>query len=358
MSLFLVYVMLVHEMLHTKLASSEPKKWLLLAVIITAIALTINSAYTSNQELVTPDPEEIFQEVEPAVAVPPQEVPKSQEVTLVFGGDLQFDRFIRQRAAVMGGYDKLFEGFETLSQSADGFVANLEGPITDFDSISSGSAVGSSNNYIFTFSPEVVPVLKDLGFVLLNLGNNHILNFGAEGLAQTRATLNQAGLAHWGSVGGDSWLDDSFVEYEKNGMKFLFVNYNQFLWGDVDELLAELTRRKAALQPDFVVVYTHWGTEYQPIASEYYRALAGQFVAAGADIIIGSHPHVVQQHESINGVPVYYSLGNFVFDQYFEENVRRGLLLKVTFKKGSPITIEEQPIYLEGTGKTVLISPK
>ncbi|NCS97807.1 MAG: CapA family protein, partial [Candidatus Pacebacteria bacterium] len=84
----------------------------------------------------------------------------------------------------------------------------------------------------------------------------------------------------------------------------------------------------------------------------------GQFVAAGADIIIGSHPHVVQQHESINGVPVYYSLGNFVFDQYFEENVRRGLLLKVTFKKGSPITIEEQPIYLEGTGKTVLISPK
>lgn len=348
--------------MHAKFAAQEPKKYLVFLILAFAIFLLIFSIRQSvllqeqstaqDENLLVAPVEQDVQQPQKLEVTPTPHV--DNQVTFLFGGDLQFDRHIRQKAAEHGGYEALFVGFEDLFASVDGVIANLEGPVTDFDSVSVGSAVGSQNNFLFTFSPEVVPVLKKLGFTLLNIGNNHILNFGPEGLAQTRAYLSNGGIAYWGSVGGDTWLEDSFIEYEVKNTSFLFVNYNQFLWGDVDELLAEMTRKKAQLQPDFVVVYTHWGTEYQTVASQFYQDLARRFVAAGADMVIGSHPHVVQQSEVITGAPVYYSLGNFVFDQYFEDAVRRGLLLKVQFKKGSPIRVEELPIYLESTGKTVL----
>lgn len=347
--------------MHAKFAAEEPKKFLLFLMLVFAMGIlffSVRQSVLDGKRKVVERAESV--DVATSLAVPDVSTDPAvnNEVTLLFGGDLQFDRYIRQQAAVHGGYESLFVGFEELFSSVDGIVANLEGPVTDFDSVSVGSAIGSRNNFLFTFSPEILPVLKKLGFVLLNLGNNHILNFGPEGLAQTYSYLENSEISYWGSVGGDTWLEDSFITYEENGITFLFVNYNQFLWGDVDELLAEVTRKKAELQPDFVVVYTHWGTEYQTTASEYYQELARRFVAAGADMIIGSHPHVIQQSEVIDGAPVYYSLGNFVFDQYFEDVVRRGLLLKVTFlKETHEIEVEEVPIFLESTGKTMLSLP-
>lgn len=354
----------VHIMRHTKLASVEPKKWVLALLLVIAVGILILSLWQSFLTSSSPSLlEEMPEEQVDTLEVIPTEVADESvhgqdgEVTFVFGGDLQFDRYIRTQAKLLGGYDQLFTEISSVFTESDGVIANLEGPVTSFESVSVGSAVGSHNNYLFTFSSEVIPVLEKNNFVLVNIGNNHIRNFGEEGVEQTMQFFESSPVKAWGSVGGETWLDDSFVVHEQGGLRFLFVNYNEFLWGDVDELIAEVPIRKAASQADFVVLYTHWGVEYQTLAGEYYRELARRFVAAGADMIVGSHPHVVQQHETIGGAPVYYSLGNFVFDQYFEQAVRQGLLLKATFKKSSPITVEEVPIYLEGTGKTVLILP-
>lgn len=354
----------VQKMRHTKLASVEPKKWVLALLLVIAAGIVLVSVW---QSFLTPSsaplPADISEEQTDTPKVIPEdpesrEYSEDEEVTFMFGGDLQFDRYIRTQAIVLGGYDQILVDVSGILKESDGVIANLEGPVTTFDSVSVGSAVGSTNNYLFTFSPEVIPVLENNNFALVNIGNNHIRNFGEEGVEQTLQFFEDSTVRAWGSVGGETWLEDSFVEVEKNGLRFLFVNYNEFLWGDVDELIAEISARKAASQADFVVLYTHWGVEYQPLAGEYYRELARRFVAAGVDMVVGSHPHVVQQSEKVGGAPVYYSLGNFVFDQYFEQAVRQGLLLKATFKKGSPIMVEEVPIYLEGTGKTVLISPK
>ena len=326
-------------------------------MLFVALFLVIRAAWgEKNQDSVQ------FEEVvpPPISSALPSSVPSpapvaSTQLTLLFGGDLQFDRHIRQQAQKNGGYAFIFEELTATFAATDGVVANLEGPVTTFDSISAGSAVGSPANFLFTFSPDVLPVLTDNNFVAVNLGNNHILNFGQEGLEQTYTFLNNANLAYWGDVGGSTWLQDSFFLHEQEGVRLLLVNYNQFLGGSVEELLAEMPKQVAATNPDFVVVYPHWGVEYQTTAGPYYQDLARQFVAAGADLIIGTHPHVVQQSEVIDGVPVYYSLGNFVFDQYFEPAVQRGLLLRITFTKGSPeLHITEIPIALKTTGATVL----
>ncbi len=345
-------------MLYNKIANSQPKYWLIVGIFACAALMISISVY---QELYA-EPNAVSVPLTGESVVPsPSATSIAQpsegaDVTLLFGGDMQFDRYIRQQVEFHGSYAHLLDRpLRQVLAESDGAIANLEGPITDFDSVSIGSAIGSKNNYLFTFSPEVASTLRDLHFLAVNLGNNHILNFGEEGLKQTRAYLDSAGVAHWGSTGGESWLEDSFLALEVGDFNFLFVNYNQFLWGDFDMLVAEMAVRREEIQPDFMVVYTHWGTEYQTTASERYREMARQLVeVGGADMVVGSHPHVVQQNEVIAGAPVYYSLGNFIFDQYFEAAVRKGVLLKVTFSMTNPISVEEVPIYLDGTGKTIL----
>ncbi|MCB9801324.1 MAG: CapA family protein [Pseudomonadales bacterium] len=344
-------------MLHHKIAQAQPRYWLLICIILIALGV-LGISYVQEQ---LPKQGNVEILPEPVLKVPETQegevadAVEDESITLLFGGDLQFDRHIRQQSSFLGGYQGVFdEPLKELFLASDGVIANLEGPITEFDSVSVGSVVGSTNNYLFTFSPQVAPVLKQLNFVAVNLGNNHILNFGPEGLLQTQQFLNEAGVAYWGNTGGETWLEDSFLELSIKKKKFLFVNFNEFLWSDEDELVEELHTRVQAGEFDYVVVYTHWGVEYQKQASERYQGLARRLVSAGADIVIGSHPHVIQQSETVAGAPIYYSLGNFVFDQYFEPAVRNGLLLEVNFE-GSIITTKEIPIYLEGTGKTILL---
>jgi poly-gamma-glutamate synthesis protein (capsule biosynthesis protein) len=104
------------------------------------------------------------------------------------------------------------------------------------------------------------------------------------------------------------------------------VSYNQY-GGDSAEATADKIRREKTAGRT-VIVYTHWGEEYRP-ATLNEKSLALIFVTAGADAILGSHPHVVQEDAIVAGVPVFYSLGNFIFDQYWNESVSRGLAVEL-----------------------------
>jgi poly-gamma-glutamate synthesis protein (capsule biosynthesis protein) len=267
---------------------------------------------------------------------------------ILFVGDLMFDRGIRYHANQNGGNDFIFNEISQLLLSQDLVVANLEGPITDNKSRSAGSAVGSVNNYYFTFDKSVAKTLFQKNIRLVDLGNNHILNFGKEGLEATQKYLSEASVDYFGIPDGKRSAIKNI-----NGIKIGFVAYNQFAEDNPENVITEV--KKIRSETDLVVVFCHWGNEYQLKQADSQKELGHQFIDAGADLIIGSHPHVIQPMEEYNGKRIYYSLGNFIFDQYFDENVRNGMgvVLKID-KNTKKLEFSEKKFYLQSGGQTII----
>lgn len=268
---------------------------------------------------------------------------------ILFGGDLMFDRTIRTTIDEKGG-DFIFSCIDPTLRDADIVVANLEGPITSTSSKSVGSPVGGEWNYTFTFATSTAQLLARHNVRLVNLGNNHIMNFSRWGLEETKRYLDDAQVRYFGDP--DALEGDRVTRMDIGGVSFSFVNWSDWTSDKTDHTVAQV--RTEAESGRVVVVYTHWGEEYVPPIPRV-RALAHQFVDAGAAIVIGSHPHVVQEHEVYKGKDIYYSLGNFVFDQYWNDEVSHGLLLKVTFDKSGVEDVKEIPIVLGKDRRTCLV---
>lgn len=276
---------------------------------------------------------------------------KKIETSLMFFGDFMFDRYVRTISEKKGP-DYIIEKTEKLFNSQDLTVANLEGPITNNKSKSEGTQIGEKNHLIFTFDERnAIKFLKNCNINLVNIGNNHVLNFGSSGLEKTITTLKFNGIDYFGSP-----LDDNnYFAKEINGRKIAFVNYNQFSKINSEttvNLLKSLRKNN-----DFIVVYTHWGSEYQLKENNSQIEKAHRFIDAGADLVIGSHPHVVQPLEIYKDKIIFYSLGNFVFDQYFSEDTRTMLAAGVLLSdKNLEITLT--PLYQEKNGQIVLADEK
>ena len=269
--------------------------------------------------------------------------------TVIFGGDMLFDRTIRQVMERVGE-DFIFSCIADVLQDADLVVANLEGPITEHPSKSLGSEIGSPDNFTFTFATSTGELLSRHNIRLVNLGNNHILNFGWEGVRSTIENLRAANVAYFGDP-----LQKAVAYQEIRGIKFAFISYNEFApggWRDNSEATQDQLRA-ARLEGFVPILYAHWGDEYLG-APERVKELARSFIDAGAEIVIGSHPHVVQEHAEYRGKHIYYSLGNFFFDQYKTEATRHGLLLKVTFNVSGVASLEKIPIDNQPDRRTCL----
>ena len=270
------------------------------------------------------------------------------QVSVLFGGDMMFDRTIRTTVDEKGG-DFIFSCIDPTLQGADLVVANLEGPITPNSSQSVGSKVGAPDNFTFTFPLATAKLLYAHNIRIVNIGNNHILNFGTDGARSTMAALSAAGVGYFGDP-----LSASFAAGSFSGVPLAFINYNEFVnHGEASTTIAHIQEARA--RGEIPVVYTHWGVEYATTSSAFIRTLSHQFVDAGAGIVIGSHPHVVEEHEVYRDVPIYYSLGNFIFDQYWNNDVRNGLLLRVTFSTSGVGTMEEIPVELGRDRRTCLV---
>ncbi len=274
-------------------------------------------------------------------------------IKILFGGDLMFDRHIRFFADKEGGYDFVLADLKNLFFDYDLVMANLEGPITNNNSISLGTVPGTPNNFIFTFDPQAAQALFDHNIRLVNLGNNHILNFGQSGLVSTRQHLLDAGVDYFGFAGDDQ---SRTFSRKIDGVTLGFVNYNQFIEGGL--VAAKEDIDSLAGMVDWLILYAHWGSEYQPQAGDSIKKLAKNFVDRGVDLIVGSHPHVVGEKETYQGRTIYYSLGNFVFDQYFSSEVMTGLLLGIEIDKKTKkiVNIQEWSIKMVSDGRTILDS--
>lgn len=287
----------------------------------------------------------------PAPSLTPQ--PTTTPLKVLVAGDLMFDRHIRQHA-VQNGNDFIFQPIADFLKAADYVVVNLEGPITSFNSKSVGSVVGSPNNYLFTFPDTLPETLVNHHITLVSLGNNHILNFGQAGLEQTLKHLNTHQISYFGHVSEtDQLVPISITRTEKN-ISIGWINYNQFSAQPRQSVITEIARLRSTV--DYVVVYTHWDNEYQPKPAVPTVAHARAMIDAGADLVIGSHPHVIQVSEEYQGKKIYYSLGNFIFDQYFEPAVKKGMVLELLFTPNSnEIVIKEHYVELLPTGQTHLL---
>lgn len=289
---------------------------------------------------------------------PVDSTPGLESFSLIVGGDLMFDRHIRTKAEAKGNYDFIFDAELTeFLNSADYVLANLEGPIVLEPSISQYSSPGGPGNYTFTFSPDIISVLKNNNLTLLNLGNNHILNFGTAGLESTYQYLDDAQLIYFGDVGADM-AKQRFYMMQVLDEQIALISYNQFVAEAKNKTLqdiAEAQKQGASL----IILFSHWGNEYVPVANQVIVDLAHQFIDQGVDLIVGGHPHVIQNQEVYKNKTIYYSLGNFVFDQYFSPETQEGLLLKINFtyhanSKKWTYEIDERKVYMNRDGVSSL----
>ncbi|MCU0653037.1 MAG: CapA family protein [Candidatus Pacebacteria bacterium] len=242
-------------------------------------------------------------------------------VKIIAFGDLLLDRYIK---LLIDRNDANYplEKMKDVVAGNDLVLANLEGSFTDFS-----PRKLDPNNTSFTFDPKLVSTLTDNGFNIVNLANNHVRDFGKQGFAQSQAYLDKAGIAHF----GDYYNEEPALVKEINGQKVAFIAYNEFGDASIGETAAKVNA--ASSTADYVIVYTHWGVEYQNNFSIDQQRKAQKLIDAGANVVLGSHPHVTQPIEIYRNKPIFYSLGNFLFDQIFSFDVRHGLGVKLTIGK-------------------------
>jgi poly-gamma-glutamate synthesis protein (capsule biosynthesis protein) len=272
---------------------------------------------------------------------------------VLFVGDMSFDRTVRTFGE-RKGFEKIFECSKATLRSFDAVVGNLEGPITTQMSVSLGTVPGMPGNTQFTFPADIAKVLAEHNFKAVSIANNHIRDFGPDGVVQTRAYLDEAGLAYVGDPGDETTLSKTVVI---NSVPIVLVAFNQFLGGNLKDKVAATVAEIQKYEPeDRVVVFAHWGDEYLPFTDQQKR-WAHAFVEAGADLIIGAHPHIIQDQEVHNGVPIFYSLGNFIFDQYWQPDVRDGLGVGVTFGRNGVESLETMRFVRDTTPEPCLVAP-
>lgn len=240
------------------------------------------------------------------------------QLTFTLAGDMMLGREIGYQFQ-QNHFQDLFSNLgNRLFWGTDIAWANVEGPISDHTIIQARQP----DDLVFLFSKEAVQALTYLKLTTAGLANNHTANQGRAGLETTRNLLTQAGI-DW--VGDPSSINTTSVKrYTVGDVAVSLIAVNVFD-GDLAGLTELIQQEDQSNQ--FVIVLPHWGNEYQTTHSLRQEQLAGDWITAGADLIIGMHPHVIQDAQIINGKLVLYSLGNFIFDQTFSEETQQGLIV-------------------------------
>jgi poly-gamma-glutamate synthesis protein (capsule biosynthesis protein) len=257
-----------------------------------------------------------------------------EPLRLLFFGDLMLDRHVGEVLAkhnlaylLAGVLSKATSSLATSSElesktinarTFDLVGANLEGAVTD-----GGQHYSPTNSYDFAFSPSRINELSAYGFNYFNLANNHFSDQGRAGVAETRTNLNQLGFTYSGEV--DAQISSSSVTIIERQQKKLALIGLSMVYNDFDLEAAKKLVTLAQTDNDLVIINIHWGQEYQHQFNSHQQTIGRALIDSGADVIIGHHPHVVQGVEIYKNKPIFYSLGNFIFDQYFSVDTQTGL---------------------------------
>ncbi len=235
------------------------------------------------------------------------------------------------------GYDYPFAATATALKDGDITVGNLEAPLAQ------GGMEFKNKRFRFKTDPRAAAALKRAGFSILTLANNHMMDFGSDGLLETIYNLDRQGILHSGA-GETLAAARREVLASCNGSKIAFLAYSltypaEFYAGGKHAGTApgfppyireDIARARAAA--DYVVVSFHWGAENAATPKSYQVSVAHRAVDAGADLVLGHHPHVLQGIERYKGSVIFYSLGNYAFGSL--SGTDRSVIARVTLDKG------------------------
>lgn len=291
-------------------------------------------------------------------------------VSLSFFGDLMPGEYVNPLMK-QHGFDYPYREVLLYLSEPDITAGNLELPIT-----LRGTPV-KGTPYVYKGSPEVLPSLYDAGIDVLSLATNHALDQGVEGLLDTMKHLDEAGIGHFGAGRDDKEAFAPLIR-EAKGMKVAYIGLTRVIpypeWKadrnvpgvaeTYDTTRAVAAISKAKEEADLVVVMVHWGVDGADRPESYQRQFAREYIDAGADLVIGSHPHVLQGFEMYNGKWIAYSLGNFLFEAYPKgPKAESGVLDAVCSAEGecelkfNPMIVEQgQPKPLSGESAAKLLA--
>lgn len=275
------------------------------------------------------------------VFVPEKETEKnvSSSIKILFTGDLMLDRGVKYYIEKEGDgrYRFPFEKIHDYLSSFDAVIPNLEGPISD-----KGTKVGSI--YSFRMDPKALDVFPYANIRAVNIANNHAWDYGREAFEDTLRRLEESGVGYFGGGMNET---DAYAPYilEKEEIRVGILGFTEFLEyaragnGTSGIAFAETEKIKSAIREaarqnlNALIVVFHFGEEYflEPIERQIF--LARLAINEGADMVVGHHPHVIESSEEYKGKPIFYSLGNFIFDQNFSEETMTPGFLEVEISK-------------------------
>lgn len=250
------------------------------------------------------------------------QVIEKEGLNIIVVGDIMLDRNVFNATKRAGNFEHPFLKIAPELAKYDLRVANLEGPIT-----TTAFNMKRAQAMSFTFDPRFVSEIEK-HFDVVSLANNHTHNFQEKGLVSTKKYLNDAGVQYFGDPLNRPGYTGRIIE--KNGFKIGLVGYHAF--GTPEKIgIATVEKEIKKMKPvaDYIIVVPHWGPEYKPMAHPSQVAAGHRFIDAGADVVVGGHPHVVQNVETYKGKKIFYSLGNFIFDQYFSKETMEGIMVAI-----------------------------
>ena len=279
----------------------------------------------------------------------PNQLPKPPTTTLFFAGDIMLSRNVAGKIYTANDVHLPYLNVSEKILSADIAFANLESP---FNSQGDHSV---QNSLIFNADPKFADGLSNAGFDILSTANNHSFDQGKSAIEFTRVTLVNNNLVSVGT--GVDCHSGKIIE--KNQIKFGFLAYSYAAhndggkipdplvcdWNDEQQIVADIQAMRP--QVDFLIVSAHIGTEYKRVPDEDNALRARKTIDAGADLFIGHHPHWIQTIEQYQGKWIFYSLGNFVFDQMWSQDTKEGLTITVTLEEKAIKKIELNPVVIE-----------
>lgn len=253
---------------------------------------------------------------------------KDKETTLLAVGDIMLGRYCNVQMLKQRNFRYPFLKTADLTSSADITFGNLEAPFVE-------NCPTTGTGMIFCARPEAIEGLTFAGFNILSLANNHILNYSQSGFEQTKNLLSKNDIL---------FSDPNNITMKQfNNVNYGFLSFDLVTYPNAQVI--EKVKENIS-KVDVLIVSLHWGAEYQKEPNTHQRQLARQAVDAGAKIVLGHHPHVTQPVESYGSGLIFYSLGNFVFDQPWSTETKKGQMTKIIFEGKDIKSYELIPIYI------------
>ena len=277
----------------------------------------------------------------PTIQLTPTSIPKA---TIGLVGDLGLGRHITSTARSKNDFSRAFSGVGDWLKENDFNLANLESPII------SDCPTGYTGTFTFCGDIRFLPELAKNKFIF-SLANNHILNYSQNGLVQTKNFLDENNILY--SYGHN--FENEFISKTINDIRFGFLSYDFITYPNQDKTEIIEAVKKYDQEVDWLIISLHWGNEYLPKPESWRIKFGKELVDAGADIIHGQHPHVWQAEEYYQNKPIFYSFGNFIFDQSWSYETSHSNIIRLTLTKNEILKQEIFPIEIQNNFRPVFL---